>query len=106
RDFDLICSVKESLKLRNKIYRRKPRFRKDGYSRGGMAMIMVRDFGQIKNIIVPLFYKKLAGYKNKQFLDWLETIGSDPIVPQHFKFIYKIYKDGFYDKPEIIKKYQ
>ena len=60
--------------------------------------MIVREFGQLKNIIVPFFYKRLKGNKGKQFEQWLEKIGSDPDVSETFKFIYKIYKAGFYDK--------
>ena len=45
-----------------------------------------------------LFYKKLKGNKGRQFEQWLEKIGNDPAVPDSYKFIYKIYKAGFYDK--------
>lgn len=63
-----------------------------------MCRIMVRDVGQIKNKIVPLFYGKLNGYKSIQFREWMEVIGTDPDVPDRYKFIYKIYKKGFYDR--------
>lgn len=98
RDKKLIVAIKEKLRLRNRVYEYKPRFRKDGYKRDGMAVLMVRDVGQLKNTIVPLFYKRLVGNKMKQFEDWMEKIGSDPDVPERYKFIYKIYKAGFYDK--------
>ena len=98
QDEDLIKKVRDSLGLRNKVYSYKARERKDGYKRQGMAMFLVRDVGQIKNIIVPLFYKKLNGYKAKQFELWMERIKSDPLVPESYKFIYRIYKSGFYDK--------
>lgn len=98
RDKELLAKVKEALGLKNKVYEYGPRFRKDGYKRGGMAVLIVRDFGQLKNIIVPLFYKKLRGNKAKQFEEWLEKIGTDPVVSDTYKFIYKIYKAGFYDR--------
>ena len=98
RDKELLLKVKEALKLRNKVYEYGPRIRKDGYKRNGTAILIIRDIGQLKNIIVPLFYKKLRGNKAKQFSEWLEKIGSDPDVPRSYKFIYKIYKAGFYDK--------
>jgi hypothetical protein len=98
RDKDLIEKVKTALNLRNKVYEYKPRIRKDGYKRDGMAVLIVRDIGQLKNIIVPLFYKKLNGYKAKQFDEWIIKIGDDPEVPDSYKLITKIYKSGFYDR--------
>ncbi len=98
RDRELLIMVKNTLKLRNKINTYPPRERRDGYKRGAMSHLIVRDFGQLKNIIVPLFHKKLKGNKGKQFEQWLEKIGNDPTVPDSYKFIYKIYKAGFYDR--------
>lgn len=98
RDKDLLLSVKETLSLKNKVYEYKPRIAKDSYNRQGMAVLMVRDFGQLKNIIVPLFYKKLNGNKRKQFEEWIEEIGTDKNVPGLYKFIYKLCKWGYYDK--------
>jgi hypothetical protein len=98
RDKKLILAIKEKLGLRNRVYEYRPRFRKDGYKRDGVAVLMVRDVGQLKNIIIPLFYRGLIGNKMRQFEDWVEKIGNDPDVPERYKFIYKIYKAGFYDK--------
>ena len=98
RDKDLLISVRDTLGLRNKVYEYKPRIRSDGYKRLGMAILCVRDIGQIKNIIVPFFYKRLHGNKGIQFEKWLEDIGSDPLVSNGHKFIHKIYKAGFYDR--------
>ena len=103
QDNQLIKLVKETLGLKNKIYEYKARERKDRYNRQPLTILIVRDFGQIKNIIVPLFYKKLHGNKAKQFEVWIERMGNDPSVDERFKFIYKIYKDGFYEKnPKFI----
>ena len=98
RDKELIEMVKQTLGLRNKIYCYKAEFKKDGYKRQGRVILKVRDTGQLKNIIVPLFYKRLAGNKGKQFSAWLEKIGNDPLVAKTYKFIYEIYKAGFYDR--------
>ena len=97
RDKGLLEIVRDSMGLKNKIYEYDYK-RNDGYKRGPQAILIVREFGQLKNIIVPFFYKRLKGNKGKQFNDWLEKIGADPEVPETFKFIYKIYKAGFYDK--------
>lgn len=97
RDEDLIEAVRDTLGLKNKIYVYHHQ-RKDGYNRGPRAILIVREFSQLKNIIVPFFYKKLKGNKRKQFIEWLEKIGSDPEVSSLFKLIYKLYKTGYYDK--------
>ena len=98
RDEVLLNMVKETLGIRNKVYRFNPRVSHDVCKRGGMVVLTVREFGQLKNIIVPFFYNRLKGNKGKQFIEWLEKIGSDPEVSEHFRFIYKIYKSGFYDR--------
>lgn len=103
RDKDLLTLVKEKLGLRNKVYEYKPRSGKDGYKRDGMAILMVRDVGQLKNIIIPLFYKSLAGNKSKQLEEWIEKIGADPAVPEPYKFIYKLHKWGYYDSHQKFK---
>lgn len=97
RDKKLLEGVRDKLGLTNRIYQYDHQ-RNDGHKRDPQAMLIVREFGQLKNIIVPFFYKKLYGNKAAQFQAWLERIGSDPEVSDHFKFIYRIYKSGFYDK--------
>ncbi len=97
RDKELLEMVRDSMGLKNKIYEYN-RKRDDGIKRGPQAILIVREFGQLKNIIVPFFYKRLKGNKGKQFEQWLEKIGNDPEVPETFKFIYKIYRAGFYNK--------
>lgn len=98
RDLALIEQVRDAMGIKNKIYLNKNNHHKDGYNHGQMMMLIVREIGNIKNIIVPFFYKRLHGYKAKQFEDWLEMMGTDPEVTNGFKFIYKIYKAGFYDR--------
>lgn len=98
QDKELIEAVRNTLGLRNKVYEYKPRKSRDNCNRQGMCILIVRDMGQLKNKIVPLFYKKLRGYKAKQFDEWLKKIGDDPQVPEPYKFIYKLYKIGWYDK--------
>ncbi len=97
RDWKLLEEIRDTLNLKNKVYVYNHQ-KNDGSVRGPQAMLIVREFGQLKNIIVPFFYKKLRGNKGKQFEEWLERIGTDPEVPDSFRFIYKIYKAGFYDK--------
>ena len=97
RDRELLMKVRTAMGLRNSIYVYNHQG-KDGSKRGPQAMLIVREFGQLKNIIIPFFHKKLIGNKRKQFEEWLEKIGNDPDVPESYKFLYKIYKAGFYDK--------
>ena len=102
RDKELIESVKYSLGLRNKIYEYHYPYdypaKRNRVNRGPQAVLIVREMDQLKNIIVPFFYKRLYGHKGKQFLEWVEKIGSDSEVPERFKFIHKLYKIGYYEK--------
>src|SRR3989344_3681635 len=76
RDEDLLIAVRDTIGLPNKVYNYQPSY-KDGYNRGRKAFLIVREFGSLKNIIIPFFYDNLAGFKAIQFNDWLEKIGSD-----------------------------
>lgn len=97
RDEELLKLVRDTLGLKNKIYNYKP-YSKDGYKRGRKAILIVREIGSLKNIIVPFFYRRLVGNKGRQFEDWIRKIGEDPMVPLKFKIIHSIYIAGFYDK--------
>lgn len=96
RDRILLEKVRRTLKLRKPLYSLKS-FKGDGYNRGDYATLLVRNFGELKNIIVPLFYKKLIGYKALQFENWIERIGNDKSVMERYNLIYRIYKKGFYE---------
>ena len=72
RDKELIEKIKEYLGVKDRIYICKA-YLLDGYKRGKTARLMVRDFGELRDIIIPFFYKKLIGHKRKQFFDWLEN---------------------------------
>jgi hypothetical protein len=102
RDERLLVAVKDALGLKNKIYVYNHQGN-DGHVRVPQAILIVREIGAIKNVIIPLFYKKLYGNKAAQFLEWMEKIGKDPEVPDIYKSIYKIYKSGFYDKNKTFK---
>lgn len=97
RDKELVEAVRDHLGLKNKVYHLGP-YRKDGHNRGPIVRLMVRDVGSIKNIIIPLFYRKLKGFKGSQFDEWLNRIGTDELVPTRYKIVYRLYKLGFYDK--------
>lgn len=106
RDFKLFLMIKNTLGLRNKIYFRKPSI-KDGYKRGNMVVLVVREFDQLKDIIIPFFYKKLKGYKGIQFIEWIEKIGADPNISNRYKSLYRLYKWGMYDTlPKFTEKFK
>src|SRR6185369_16810324 len=89
RDKLLLEKVRDKLNLKNKVYNyHYPG--NDGFKRGPNAILIVREIGNLKNIIVPLFYKKLVGNKADQFEQWIDKIGNDPKVPDPYKFIHKI----------------
>lgn len=98
KDLNLLQKLKEALKVRGTIYKLGGKVSSDGYKRTGMNSIMVRDFGQLKNIIVPLCHKKLHGYKASQFENWIEIMSCDDSVPKLYKLIPTLVHSGFYDK--------
>lgn len=106
RDRELIEAVRDFLGLKNRVYiYHYPG--KDGARRGPQAMLIVREFISLKDIIIPFFYKKLVGYKGIQFTAWLEKIGSDPDISDRFKSLYRLYKWGMYDKlPKFTEKFK
>lgn len=113
RDKDLIEAIRDKLGLKVKIYYRSSNANivnaKTGnvYLSERQAILVVRDFRQLKDIIIPFFYKKLKGYKGKQFLEWLEKIGNDANVSDRFKSLYKLYKWGMYDSlPKFKDKFK
>ena len=96
RDEDLIRSVRNTLGLTNRVYNYySPSTRKPNHGR--QAMLIVREFPQIKNTIIPFFYNKLHGNKGKQFKEWLEKMG-DEGTSEKTKFLYRLYKSGFFDR--------
>jgi len=106
RDRCLIEAVIKHLGLKNEIYIYPP-YSKDGAKRGWSVRLIVREFGQLKDIIIPFFYKKLKGHKGDQFIEWLEKIGSEPDVSSRFKSLYRLYKWGMYDKlPKFTEKFK
>ncbi len=58
---------------------------------------MVRDFGELRDKIIPFFYNKLIGYKSKQLIDWLEKIGHDPDIHPSYRVLYSLYKQGYFE---------
>ena len=96
RDRALLELVRDKLKLKNKVYEYNYQG-KDGSKRGKTATLIVREVGSLKNVIVPLFYKKLVGNKALSFEKWMDIIGMDQKVTKSYKFIYFLYKSGFYE---------
>jgi len=95
RDRALIKGVRDHLGLNNKIYTyHHPG--KDGYKRDPYVLLIVRDFGSLKNIIIPFFYDGLAGSKAVQFNEWLEKISHDSMVPESYGLLYRLHESGFY----------
>jgi len=82
RDKELLESMRDTMGLKNRVYVYGPPVKKDGYKRGGRAILIVREFGPLKNIIIHFFYNRLKGNKGRQFNSWLEKIGSDTIGPR------------------------
>jgi hypothetical protein len=106
RDNKLLGMVRDALGLRNPIYARYSSSKYKG-KRSGVAVLVVREFDQLKDIIIPLFYKKLSGYKGVQFMEWFEKIGSDPDVSNRFKSLHHLYKLGVYDThPGFVEKFK
>ena len=99
RDEKLLVKVADFLDLKSDVHTFKP-YLKDGHKRGRQAKLMVRDTSSLVNIIMPLFYKKLLGYKADQFDAWVKRIGSDPTVPKRYKSMYELYISGYWDKKE------
>lgn len=96
RDKKLITMMRNKLKLKNRIYEYNHQGN-DGHKRGPTVTLIVREVGNLKNIIVPLCYKKLIGNKADSFEKWMNIIGDDPRVTKHYKFINKLYCAGFYE---------
>jgi len=60
--------------------------------------LVIRDLGTLKNIIIPVCYNRLIGYKKQQFETWLNKMGTDPDVPDQYKLLYRLYKRGYFDQ--------
>jgi len=96
RDKELLLTLCNRLHLSNEVYEYQP-YKGDGANRGPQAKLIVREYLQLRDKVVPFFYKRLHGNKARQFESWLETVGSDPRVTKKFRTIYYLYKSGYYD---------
>ena len=97
RDAGLITAVRDTMGLTNKIYIYDHPGH-DGAKRQPYVLLIVREIGNLKNIVVPFFYNRLVGSKGSQFDNWLDTIGHDPWIPESYKVIYRLHKNGYYRK--------
>ena len=66
RDKELIEGIRNYLQIQNRVYEYTHQDRH-------YAMLIIRDIPTLKNKIVPLFRKKLLGFKGTQFEWWLKT---------------------------------
>ena len=89
--------VRDALGLKNKVYVYDYKG-KDGMNRAPQAMLIVREVGNLKNIIAPFFLGRLLGNKGRQFKDWVDKIGDDPLVPDIYRIIAINCRSGFYEK--------
>jgi hypothetical protein len=74
RDKELITAVRDSLGLRERIY-------EYTHNNRHYVMLIVRNIGSLKNVIIPIIYPRLAGYKRLQFLRWFREFFSPDIAP-------------------------
>ena len=73
RDKELVTMVRDSLGLKTeKIY-------EYTHNNRHYAFLIVRNIGSLKNIVIPLIYPRLAGYKRVQFLEWFKGFYSSDI---------------------------
>ncbi|MDP1689191.1 MAG: LAGLIDADG family homing endonuclease [bacterium] len=99
RDKDLIEGVRNFLNIKNRVYvYHHPGKDSSKDKRGPKAILIIREIGSLKNKIIPLFYNQLVGNKAIQFDNWIEKIGSDKSVPKSYQILYRLCKNGFYDK--------
>ena len=113
RDKDLLKMVRDKMGLKNKLYYRVPRIQMQNAKTGKkylserQVILVVRDFEQLRDIIIPFFYKKLVGYKGAQFMEWIERIGAEPGISDRFKSLFRLYKLGVYDNdPKFTEKFK
>jgi len=78
RDRELLTAVKDSLGLKEKIY-------EYTHNHRHYVFLIVRNIGSLKNIIIPLIYPRLAGYKKQQFQEWFKGF-YDPECRDGFRF--------------------
>ena len=93
RDEDLLNDVRDTLGVNVRVYWYASR----SDNQGSKAMLMVRDTIELRDKIIPLFYKKLHGNKGKQFIEWLEKMG-DENVWEEGKYLHALYKKRYFEE--------
>ena len=93
---DLLKAMRDLLGLKNRIY--VYRYNKDGANRKPIALLIVREFSSLKNIIIPLFYDQLSGDRKKEFNEWLKRMSTDPTVPKSYKLLYRLHQSGYFKR--------
>jgi len=88
RDEDLMATIRRYLDIEKRPYRVSK----------NTSKLVIRDLGTLKNIIIPICYNGLIGYRKRQFEFWLDKMGTDPDVPEQYKLLYRLYKKNFFDK--------
>lgn len=99
RDEKLLMSVKYTLGLREKLHKHRPYPRPERPTAAAQVGLIVRDTSDLRDIIIPLFYKRLYGHKGKQFKEWLEKMGNEEMV-HYSQFLNILYKKGYFDREE------
>ncbi len=94
---DLLTAIRDQLGLKNKVYSYH-HAGGDKADRASYSLLTVREIGALKNVIIPLFYNNMLGSKSTQFIEWINKIGNDPMVPENYRLLYRLYKSGFYDR--------
>ncbi|OHA01561.1 MAG: hypothetical protein A3C11_02390 [Candidatus Sungbacteria bacterium RIFCSPHIGHO2_02_FULL_49_12] len=94
RDYDLVTDVRDSLGLTNeKVYE----YRHDNRH---FAFLIVRSVPSLKNVIIPLLWPRLSGYKKRQFTAWFRRFDEDDTHPG-YRFFFHAFKQKF---PELYPK--
>jgi len=101
-DKELLEAVRDHLGLESKIYVNGPYKSSIGIQKI-KARLVVREFGKLKNIIIPFFYNNLKGCKSKQFEEWLEKIGNDPAIHHSYRLLHRLHKTGYWNKTQSLK---
>lgn len=96
-DKELLIAVRGVLGLDARVY-------EYNHNKRHYVLLIIRNIGDIKDIIIPFFYNKLAGYKEIQFNQWLEKF-NEPDVAEGYRFIYGLYKSGYYNRNNDKKKF-
>lgn len=93
RDKELVVAVRDSLGLKERIY-------EYTHNNRHYVFLLVRNIGSLKNVVIPLIYPRLAGYKKQQFIEWFDKF-YDSDVAEGYKFFPNALRRQF---PELCSK--